>query len=191
MPKSILELSKRTVTKIMKRLNLGCSNCGWSLTTCDIHHIVHQSKGGSDEHTNLTNLCPNCHRCAHAGLLTKFVTLEEQIGDRWKDAYFPELSKKKANRNITSNHNIIKYTKDKRKAADDRAVEIITMLKESDIDFSKFGWVKKASAIIDIAPNKVNWWFKRYDPEFLETCFTKQKFNASLAQSGRRVTLKR
>ena len=89
-PTSLKEVSKRTSTKIIKRLNLGCSNCGWDKTLCDIHHIVPRSKGGSDDHENLTYLCPNCHRLAHEYKLEKFVSLKVHIGDRWIDYYYPE-----------------------------------------------------------------------------------------------------
>ena len=86
---SILQASTRTVSKILARLNIGCSRCGWNEAICDIHHIKPTSKGGSDEHYNLTYLCPNCHRLAHRGKVDSFITLVEQIGDSWKDFYFP------------------------------------------------------------------------------------------------------
>lgn len=173
MPESILELSKRTVTKVMQRLNLGCSNCGWKITTCDIHHILPRSKGGSDEHSNLTNLCPNCHRCAHAGILTTFITLDEQIGDRWREFYYPGLTKTPKIKKKRAN-NILRYAKEKQQEAKARALKVLPILKESDIDFTKFGWVKHAAEIIGIKPNKVNQWLKKHDPEFLDTCFVKK-----------------
>ena len=90
LPTSILKLSGRTIAKIIKRLNLGCSSCGWDKAVGDIHHIVQRSKGGTDDHTNLTYLCPNCHRIAHEHKIEKFVTLKDYIGDRWIDYYYPE-----------------------------------------------------------------------------------------------------
>ena len=61
-PDTILELSKRTVSKIMRRANKECSICLWKEEICDIHHIVPKSKGGTDDMSNLIILCPNCHR---------------------------------------------------------------------------------------------------------------------------------
>lgn len=87
-PKSILDVSSRTVSKILKRLGLGCSNCGWNMASCDIHHINGRSIDNADRHTNLTLLCPNCHRLAHEGVLTKFTNLKDYIGDRWLDYYY-------------------------------------------------------------------------------------------------------
>jgi hypothetical protein len=62
---SILQLSKRTVTKILKRLNIGCSQCGWNKSTCDIHHIKGRKIENPHSHYNLTYVCPNCHRLFH------------------------------------------------------------------------------------------------------------------------------
>lgn len=93
-PTSLLELSSRTVQKIVRRLGLGCSypGCNWKIegVVGDIHHIIPKKKGGTDEHSNLTYLCPNCHREVHAGVkdTSKLVTLVDHIGDRWKVLYF-------------------------------------------------------------------------------------------------------
>jgi len=89
---SILELSSRTVRKILKRMNLGCSSCGWHVPTvaCDLHHIVPKSAGGTDDHTNLALICPNCHRLAHSGLIeaSSLVSFYDLVGDKWKEYYF-------------------------------------------------------------------------------------------------------
>jgi hypothetical protein len=89
-PESILDLSLRTVCKIMKRLKVGCSYCGWNETVCDIHHINGRKCQDPDNHKNLTYLCPNCHRKCHKGLIKKddLTSLEDYIGDRWKEFYY-------------------------------------------------------------------------------------------------------
>ena len=89
-PKSLLDVSKRTVSKICKRLNLCCSRCGWDKDVCDIHHIISRKDGGSDRHSNLSYLCPNCHRLAgNLKVPAKdLITLEEYIGDRWLNYYY-------------------------------------------------------------------------------------------------------
>lgn len=86
--KSIYDVSSRTAKKILNRLNIGCSNCGWNEASCDTHHIIEKNNGGSNDHSNLTYLCPNCHRLAHYGKIPKYITLEEQIGDKWKEFYY-------------------------------------------------------------------------------------------------------
>lgn len=87
---SILEFSSRTVQKIIKRLNLGCSNCGWKEAACDIHHINGRKIQNANEHKNLSLLCPNCHRLAHKGKLRKedLKNLEEIFPDNWTEKYY-------------------------------------------------------------------------------------------------------
>ena len=91
--KSILDMSKRTTEKVLRRLKLPCSYCNWYIegVVCDVYHIIPKSKGGSDLNNNLTYICPNCHRLASVGLINKFVTLEQQIGDEWKKYVFYKI----------------------------------------------------------------------------------------------------
>lgn len=45
-------------------------------------------------------------------------------------------------------------------------------IKNSDIDFSKRGWVKKASDLTNIKQQKIGKWMKRYMKNFYEEkCF--------------------
>jgi 5-methylcytosine-specific restriction endonuclease McrA len=87
-PKNLYEVSLRTLQKILKRMNVICSNCGWDKTTCDIHHIIHKKRGGSNDHSNLTILCPNCHRLAHEKKLIEMISFEKQYGEKWREFYF-------------------------------------------------------------------------------------------------------
>lgn len=87
-PKSLLDMSKRTASKILKRMNLGCSICGWNEASLDIHHILPKSKGGTDDNSNLTLLCPNHHRMAHSGIIDKFTNVIDQVGEEWRNHYY-------------------------------------------------------------------------------------------------------
>ena len=87
-PQSLLDMSKRTSSKIMKRMGLGCFTCGWNLGSCDIHHILPVSKGGSNDNSNLTYICPNCHRLAHEHKITEFTSVKEKIDEEWRKFYF-------------------------------------------------------------------------------------------------------
>ena len=82
----------RTVAKILKRANKNkCFICSWNEASCDIHHIIPQALGGSDNHDNLILLCPNCHRTAHNNKFTKEFLFERSIDiifKNWKDFYF-------------------------------------------------------------------------------------------------------
>lgn len=89
---TITDISKRTISKIVKRMNLKCSNCGWYVEGAvgDIHHILEVKNGGTDDMSNLTYLCPNCHRMVHSGVLSpdKLIGLQDYVGDSWKDYYY-------------------------------------------------------------------------------------------------------
>lgn len=82
---SLLHADKNAIARIIDRLDLGCSNCGWNEAKCDIHHIVPKAKGGSDYPTNLTYICPNCHRLAHFKRLTNYVSIVDQVREYWNN----------------------------------------------------------------------------------------------------------
>lgn len=89
---SILDVSSRTVRKILMRMKLPCSSCGWYVegVTCDLHHILPRSQGGTDEHANIAHICPNCHRMVHSGKIKSedLVSFQDIVGDDWKPYYF-------------------------------------------------------------------------------------------------------
>lgn len=89
-PQTLLDLSPRTKKKILQRLNIGCSRCGWNEAPCDLHHIDGRKIINPDHHSNLTHICPNCHRLFHTGKIGRsdVQTLEQQVGEKWKDFYF-------------------------------------------------------------------------------------------------------
>lgn len=93
-PKSILDMSKTTTVKLIRRAKISCVICGWDKSTCDIHHIKHKSKKGSNDNSNLIILCPNCHRIAHVNGYEEFGGVEnllkksvEHTFKNWKKYY--------------------------------------------------------------------------------------------------------
>lgn len=93
--KNFNELSKRTISKILKRANVKCALCEWNTASCDIHHIINKAHGGLDSPDNLIIICPNCHRSIHV-LGEKFIKNEELFKksikytfENWKDFYHP------------------------------------------------------------------------------------------------------
>lgn len=166
--KSLLECSKRTVSKIVQRMKLSCFNCGWNECACDIHHITPKSKGGTDEHNNLTYLCPNCHRLAHTGKLHTFKTLFEMVGDDWKKFYNITPRTKSERKFSGKRSDALAVTRklrtEKRRQL---AVKKIQLLAESGIDKTQYGWIQQASAILEIQPQSVVKYLKRWAPEQL------------------------
>lgn len=47
------------------------------------------------------------------------------------------------------------------------------LLLNSNIDFSKFGWVKQAGILLDITPQKTTLWIRRNLPDFYKNCYHK------------------
>lgn len=95
-PESILDVSRRTSMKIVERMELPCSCCGFYLkgVHLDFHHIIPRKDNGPDDMTNITYICPNCHRIAHTDkslLKNKLVSVKEQLdacGKNWLDFYY-------------------------------------------------------------------------------------------------------
>ena len=85
-----MDVSKRTTSKILKRLNIGCCICGWNDASCDIHHINGRKVQNANGHWNLTCICPNHHRMFHNGKIEKekFVTLDKHIPENWSELYY-------------------------------------------------------------------------------------------------------
>ena len=78
---------------------------------------------------------------------------------RSKELKIPKVDKRALNK--------IQYNEKNQRIAE----ELIS----SDIDFSSFGWVTKASKIIGLSDQKINGWMKRFLPEFYEiNCFKRK-----------------
>ena len=88
--KSLLTASKRTQRKVLARLELGCSRCGWKEGICDIHHIRGRKIPDADQHSNLAYICPNCHRLVHEGKVQAedLVPLTRSLPENWQDQYY-------------------------------------------------------------------------------------------------------
>lgn len=87
---SIMDVSKRTASKILKRLNLGCCICKWNEASCDIHHINGKKVEDANGHWNLTCICPNHHRMIHNHKISKdkFISLDKYFPENWRDTYY-------------------------------------------------------------------------------------------------------
>ena len=90
---SILDCSKRTISKILNRSKIGCAICGWNESTCDIHHIIEKCNGGTDDVSNLIIVCPNHHRIIHTNKCYSIEYLQnlsiKNTFNNWKDYYHP------------------------------------------------------------------------------------------------------
>lgn len=84
---------------------------------------------------------------------------------------FLESKQKNLKTFVEAERKPVKLTgEEKRMAVAERRMKAI---KEANIDFSRYGWVKQVSDIIGIKPQKVHIWLQRYFPELLESAFTR------------------
>lgn len=134
-----------------KILENKCSICGqlpvWNNIplTLELDHI-----NGINNDNRLINLRIVCGHC-HSQLST--------TGSKKLKLKFLKSRKEYL---IEEKHKILEKEKDN-----------IKLVKNSDVDFTKFGWVNKIAKIINKKPQKINKWMKKYLPEILEYAFKK------------------
>lgn len=128
-----------------------CKNTHWME---DIIPLQLEHKDGNPTNHELDNLellCPNCHA------QTK--------------TYCGKNSKKQSKKKIISENYKIKNN--------ERAMKNqnrIQMILESNIDFSRYGWVNMVSDLISIKPQKVNAWMMKHMPRFYhDNCFKRKR----------------
>ena len=66
-PKNVRVKNKKIISK--KKHN--CEYCGKKNCYTNTHHIKSKGSGGDDTENNLIELCSNCHRKVHDGLISK------------------------------------------------------------------------------------------------------------------------
>lgn len=57
-----LAFPSRVKEQIREEQNNECADCGHRVRKLQVHHIVPQSRGGSDSIENGVGLCPKCHQ---------------------------------------------------------------------------------------------------------------------------------
>lgn len=55
----------RAKRKLIKRRGAKCQHCGRLPARFHLHHIVHQTHGGTNDYDNLLLLCRDCHSFEH------------------------------------------------------------------------------------------------------------------------------
>ena len=88
-----------------------------------------------------------------------------------------EFGKIKNNKLHGGNGNGLGWEAEKKRRCDDAIVRNaadVIKVKESGIDFTKFGWVRQVAKLINKHPQKINGWVKKYAPEIYECAFKKK-----------------
>ena len=57
--------------KLINNKKHNCEYCGKKNCYTNTHHICSKGAGGDDTEDNLIELCSNCHRKSHDGLISK------------------------------------------------------------------------------------------------------------------------
>lgn len=136
-----------------------CERCGrveWEgePIPLQVHHIDGDRTNNSIE--NLQILCPNCHALTdnYCGKNVTKRTAKEIIKE----------TEEKLNKKIQKEEEKIKTTTEK-----------LETIKNSGIDFQKWGWVKKAGKLVGMTQLHVREFLLKNDPDFYATCYTKEK----------------
>lgn len=164
----IVRLTARQIKNQFDHLKNSCAICGWNEASCDKHHII----PGKHDLDNLIIVCPNHHRIIHQTKKYSIEFLKEKsftkILDQWTDFKQRVL---KVYQKLEKKHKRLEVSK---KFSDDVLLKI-KKIQSSNIDFTKFGWVKEIAKILNVKPQKVNKWMRMYMPEFYEkNCFKRQ-----------------
>ena len=101
-------------------------------------------------------MCPNCHALTdnYCGKNATKRTTKEIIKETGE----------KLNKKIQKEEEKIKTTTEK-----------LETIKNSGIDFQKWGWVKKAGELVGMTQLHVREFLMKNDPDFYATCYTKEK----------------
>ncbi|MDO8641372.1 MAG: HNH endonuclease signature motif containing protein [Nitrosarchaeum sp.] len=166
---SIENIAIKLTHKQLRKFDVACVICGWNESSCDIHHIVSLNRGGQNQIDNIIIVCPNCHRVIHVEKKYSILFLKEKsvekLFDQWKDLkeyYFKKRKQLEERWQKLKLPTLI--------SKDDQIK--IAKVQESDIDFTKFGWVQSVAKLINKKPQKVNHWMRKYMSIFyVQRCF--------------------
>jgi len=130
-----------------------CLNFLWegNKIPLDLHHIDGNRFNNTLE--NLSILCKNCH------------AQTDNYGSK---------NRKNSIKELPIENKLIKESKRRSEESLARNSEFINLVLNSNIDFSRFGWVGKIAIILNKKPQKINKWMKKWMPGLYETSFKRK-----------------
>ena len=168
-----------------------CVECGiseWQGQKLSLHLDHINGNNTDNDDYNLRFLCPNCHSLTltYCGKNNKsgFGSINKKVSD--------EILLKSMNGCLTVKDSLTNvglsgaanYQRVYRLAQKNNIIHLMEPklknkflsenLKNSNIDFSVFGWVEEASKVIGIKPQKTRAWIARNCPEVLENAFLRR-----------------
>lgn len=144
-------------------------------------HLDH--KDGNNTHNNLKNLrflCPNCHSQTHTycgkNNKQKYSKQNPKVSD---EELLDAMNKCKDVKSVLEYVGLSGAGNYKRiyrlskihglhsfSSKDDKIAKKILELKAANIDTTKWGWIQKASLVLEISPQKTRKWIDRNYPEY-------------------------
>ncbi len=100
--------------------------------------------------------------------------VEKLLQDGWelgRPKYKPEMNREERKKRREEKEQKLN---EKKNIKSEQILERIHIIEQSDIDFSKYGWVLKVSKLTGLLPQKVNVFMKKYMPEFYSNCFIRK-----------------
>ena len=141
-----------------------CEECGisnlWNGKKLNLHLDHIDGDKLNNKINNLKIICPNCHS-----------QTETYAG---RNIRLKNIKNKKTYKYIKKYKNQEEYLLHKKQIWIDNQQKYIPIILNSDIDFSKHGWVNKASVLIHQRTQKVSKWMIEIMPDFYEKCFKRQ-----------------
>ena len=105
-----------------------------------------------------------------AGFNSAYRLIKENMNDFYREKCYKKTKK------LNKEHKEQKVYFDMLKKQNDKKnLPHIEKILKSNIDFTKYGWVKKVAKLIGISENKGGWWMKRYMPDFYNEKCLKRK----------------
>lgn len=151
-------------------------------------HLDHINGINNDNRLdNLRFLCPNCHSLtdtfAGKNNKVKYSKINKKVSDlELLEALQNNKDTKSALMSVglagAGNYKRVNKLAEKYNLEAHYSMEAKNLIKknkliEANIDITKYGWVGKASSILQINSQKTRQWINRYYPEFLEEAFTR------------------
>lgn len=153
-----------------------CERCGRSewegeQIPLQVHHL--NGKHSDNRIENLQILCPNCHALTD-NYCGKNVKNRKPIEEILKE------NEEKQERRI-----------EKENSRKDKISKRLEIIKNSGIDFQKWGWVKKAGELVGMTQLHTREFLMKNDPDFYTTCYTKEKAIESVKKKNYRTGSKK
>lgn len=204
----VTEWRRRMKDILVESMGRECQICGYARLPSALdfhHHFGPKSFSISSMISNIRRadiiiaeaikcvlLCANCHREVHAGLAEIPVNAQKLDVDLAQRIHAEKIVARKGR--VSEEHimktlrrvreKAIKISKQNRPGYENttQGCPIYARrekIRQSEIDFSRFGWVKELGVLLDMTPQAAGRWMRKHMPEFYSSrCFVRKNKDA-------------